>query len=124
MVLSFTSFAALAYLSVLTMAAKYSQTDSITGSKFLSEFTVEAISDPTHGRVYVSELFLSYGHFSDSLCRNYVSASTAKSQNLTYASGNTFVMRADYKSTLSSSGAGRNSVRMQSNKQYTTAVMV
>ncbi|KAF9567184.1 2 beta-glucanase [Agrocybe pediades] len=106
MVFSFRSLVALAYLSAFTMAAKYSQTDSITGSGFLNAFTVEAMSDPTHGRV------------------NYVSASTAKSQNLTYASGNTFIMRADYKTTLSSSGPGRNSVRMQSNNQYTTAVMV
>ena len=50
--------------------------------------------------------------------RNYVDQATALAQNLTYASGNTLVLRADYKSTLTESGPGRNSVRIRSNKSY------
>jgi len=50
--------------------------------------------------------------------RNYVNAATAAAQNLTYASGDHFVLRADYKTTLGSGGAGRNSVRLKSNRQY------
>jgi hypothetical protein len=41
-------------------------------------------------------------------CRNYVNQATALAQNLTYASGNTLIMRADYKTVLSASGPGRN----------------
>ena len=56
------------------------------------------------------------------ICRNYVDQSTALAQNLTFASGDTFIIRADHTTTLSSSGPGRNSVRLQSNKQYSTHV--
>lgn len=49
---------------------------------------------------------------------------TAKSQNLTYASSDHFVLRADSKTTLSPSGLGRNSVRLSSNKQWGTSVLV
>lgn len=56
--------------------------------------------------------------------RNYVDQGTAQSLNLSYASGNSFVMKADSTTTLSASGPGRNSVRIQSNKQYTTSVVM
>ncbi|KAH9478613.1 putative glycosidase C21B10.07 [Psilocybe cubensis] len=95
-----------AYTTASALAATYSQTDSHIGSDFLNAFSLEAISDPTHGRV------------------NYVDAGTAASQNLTFTSSNTFIMRADFKKTLDPNGPGRNSVRMMSNKQYTTSVMV
>ncbi len=49
---------------------------------------------------------------------------TALAQNLTFYSGDHFVIRADHKTKLSSSGPGRNSVRLQSNKKYTTHVTV
>jgi hypothetical protein len=55
-------------------------------------------------------------------CRNYVDESTARAQNLTYASSDTFVLRADDTTTLSPSGPGRNSVRLLSNNAYTTHV--
>lgn len=93
-------------LITLVDAATYSRTDSIVGSGFNSAFTYQAIPDPTNGRV------------------NYVNAQTAASLNLTYASSNTFILRSDFTTKLSSSGPGRNSVRIQSNKQWTTAVMV
>ncbi|KAF9066759.1 2 beta-glucanase [Rhodocollybia butyracea] len=90
----------------LVLGVSYTQSDSITGTGFLNSFSYQAIADPTHGRV------------------NYVNAATAASQNLTYASGNHFVLRADYHSVLNPSGPGRNSVRIQSNKQYETSVMI
>lgn len=55
---------------------------------------------------------------------NYVDAATAASENLTFSSGDHFVLRADYKKVLSSSGPGRDSVRLESKKQYTTSVTV
>ena len=58
------------------------------------------------------------------LFRNYVNAATAASLNLTYASGDTFILRADSTTVLSASGPGRNSVRIQSNKAYTNSVMM
>ncbi|KAF8708398.1 glycoside hydrolase family 16 protein, partial [Rhizoctonia solani] len=99
------SLATLAAASV-ARAATYSVTDTFIGSSFLSGFTHEAIADPTHGRV------------------NYVDQSTAVSRNLTFASGNTFIMRADSTTTLNPSGPGRNSVRIQSRKQWSTHVEI
>ncbi|CAE6434589.1 unnamed protein product [Rhizoctonia solani] len=99
------SFMTLAAASV-ARAATYSISDTFVGSSFLNGFTHEAIADPTHGRV------------------NYVDQSTAQRLNLTYASGNTFIMRSDYTTTLNPSGAGRNSVRIQSRKQWSTHVEI
>ncbi|TCD67725.1 hypothetical protein EIP91_012025 [Steccherinum ochraceum] len=95
-----------ALLATHSLAKTYQQTDSHQGTGFLSSFSHQAISDPTHGRV------------------NYVDQSTALAQNLTYASGDHFIIRADHTTTLSASGPGRNSVRLQSNKQYTNHVAV
>ncbi|KAL0579258.1 hypothetical protein V5O48_002762 [Marasmius crinis-equi] len=98
----------LGFLSLLPLAlgASYSQRENIAGSGFNSAFSYQAIGDPTHGRV------------------NYVDANTARSQNLTFAGSDSFILRADFKNTLNPSGPGRNSVRIQSNKQYTTGVMI
>lgn len=62
--------------------------------------------------------------FANLNCSNYVDQATAVAQNLTFASGNTLILRADSKTTLSASGPGRNSVRIHSNKKYTTHVAV
>ncbi|KJA25440.1 glycoside hydrolase family 16 protein [Hypholoma sublateritium FD-334 SS-4] len=97
---------ALFNILVFVRGATYSQTDSHTGTGFLKSFTVESEADPTHGRV------------------NYVNAATAASLNLTYASGDTFILRADSTTVLSASGPGRNSVRIQSNKQFNNSVMI
>ena len=59
-----------------------------------------------------------------SLSRNYVDEATAQNLNLAYATSNTFIMRADDTTVLSSSGLGRDSVRIRSNNQYTTHVAV
>ncbi|KAF9528602.1 glycoside hydrolase family 16 protein [Crepidotus variabilis] len=89
-----------------TLVSAYSLVDNIVGTAFFNSFDWQAIADPTHGRV------------------NYVDQNTAKSQNLSYASADTFIVRADYKTVLSSSGAGRNSVRIRSKKTYTNHVAV
>jgi hypothetical protein len=86
--------------------ATYSLSDSVVGEGFYSAFSFEAIADPNHGRV------------------NFVDEATAQNLNLTYAASNTFIMRADDTTILSSSGPGRNSVRIRSNTQYTTHVAV
>ena len=59
-----------------------------------------------------------------SLFRNYVDEATAQSLNLTYATSNTFIMRANDTTVLTSTGPGRNSVRIRTNNQYTTHVAV
>ncbi|KAH8822653.1 laminarinase [Flagelloscypha sp. PMI_526] len=88
------------------LGASYSRDQQIVGTTFNSAFEYEAIADPTNGRV------------------QYVDKSTAQSLNLTYASGSTFILRADHTTVLSSSGAGRKSVRMRTLKQYSTHVAV
>lgn len=87
-------------------AAKYKLVDDFVGKDFLHGFEHEAIDDPTHGRVV------------------YVDEATALKQNLTYASGDSFVIRTDYKTVLDPDGPGRNSVRIRSKKTYTTHVAV
>ncbi|KDQ51417.1 glycoside hydrolase family 16 protein [Jaapia argillacea MUCL 33604] len=100
------AFAILASLVPAALAATYSLTDDYVGPNFLTGFTHQAIADPTNGRV------------------NYVNQTTALAQNLTYVSSDTIIMRADDTTVLSASGPGRNSVRIQSVKTYTTHVAV
>ncbi|THV04719.1 endo-beta-glucanase [Dendrothele bispora CBS 962.96] len=87
-------------------AATYSRTSSREGTDFLSAFEWQAIDDPTHGRV------------------RYVDQASALNQNLTFASGNHFILRSDYTNKLDPNGAGRDSVRIQSLHQYTTATLI
>ncbi|KAJ7624602.1 glycoside hydrolase family 16 protein [Roridomyces roridus] len=88
-------------------AGTYSRTENIVGSGFYNAFNFEAIPDPTDGRV------------------NYVDQATAQAQNLTFASDNTFILRADFKTVISdSSPTGRNSVRIRTNNAYTTHAAV
>ena len=49
---------------------------------------------------------------------------TSQNLNLTYASADTFILRADYKTHLDPSGPGRNSVRIKSQKTFTQHVAV
>ncbi|KAB5591108.1 Endo-1,3(4)-beta-glucanase [Ceratobasidium theobromae] len=100
------SFATIVAAASFARAATYTVSDTFIGSSFLTGFNHEAISDPTHGRV------------------NYVSQATAQSLNLTYASSNTFIIRADSTTVLSPSGPGRNSVRIISKKQWNTHVEI
>jgi hypothetical protein len=56
---------------------------------------------------------------------NYVDQATAIAQNLTYAHGNTLILRADHTTVIpASSTAKRNSVRIKSVKTYRTHVAV
>ncbi|KAG8880546.1 hypothetical protein FRB97_000716 [Tulasnella sp. 331] len=88
-------------------ATTYTIADSFIGPSFLTGFNWEAIADPTHGAV------------------NYVDQPTAISQNLTFTSSDTLILRADSTHTTNfPTGPGRNSVRIRSNKEYTTAVTV
>ncbi|KAF8636312.1 hypothetical protein AX17_003632 [Amanita inopinata Kibby_2008] len=93
-------------LAVPVFCVTYTLSSNIVGSDFYNTFDFEAISDPTHGRV------------------NYVNQATAVSQNLTFASTNTFIARADYSTVLNPTGPGRNSVRIRSKNTYTTSVVV
>ncbi|KAF8970935.1 glycoside hydrolase family 16 protein [Flammula alnicola] len=88
------------------LATTYSLTDNIVGSAFYSFFEWENIADPTNGRV------------------NYVDQSTSQSQNLTFASSDTFILRTDFTTVLNPNGAGRNSVRIKSTKTYTSHVAI
>ncbi|KZT67623.1 glycoside hydrolase family 16 protein [Daedalea quercina L-15889] len=74
--------------------------DTYIGQDFLDNWTFEAEADPTGGRVI------------------YVDQSTALADNLTYVSSDTLIMRVDDTTTLTSSDAGRNSVRIKSNTSY------
>ncbi|KAF9218745.1 glycoside hydrolase family 16 protein [Gyrodon lividus] len=87
-------------------AATYSVTSNLVGQSFLNAFSWQAIADPTNGRV------------------NYVSEATAQADGLVSVWGNQVVLRADSTTTLSPSGPGRNSFRLESNAQYTTHVAV
>jgi len=102
-----TYFLALASMVAPVLGGTYSRNQNIVGSGFYNAFQFQAIADPTHGRV------------------NYVNMATAQSQNLTFASGNTFIMRADAHTVISdSSSTGRNSVRLMSNSAFSTHVAV
>ena len=54
--------------------------------------------------------------------RNYVDQATSIKENLTFASQDAFILRTDFKTVLSSTGPGRNSVRIRSKKTFTTHV--
>lgn len=100
--------AALSALALLPAVhgATYSLKQNNVGTDFLKNFVHEAIADPTHGRV------------------TYVDQATATSLNLTFASGKTFIMRADHTTTLAASDSGRKSVRIKSTATYTTHALV
>ncbi|KAF5329984.1 hypothetical protein D9611_010460 [Ephemerocybe angulata] len=84
----------------------YALVEEYIGKDFLEGFNFDAIDDPTHGRV------------------NYVNSTIALQEQLVQAKGDSFVLRADSKTTLSPEGPGRNSVRLMSKNQYENAVMV
>ncbi|KZV88444.1 endo-1,3(4)-beta-glucanase [Exidia glandulosa HHB12029] len=87
-------------------SGEYSMTENWVGESFYDGWDFWANGDPTHGRV------------------TYVDGNTAKSQNLSVTTSDSWIMRADASSTLDPGGPGRNSVRVQSKKSYTTHVAV
>ncbi len=62
--------------------------------------------------------------FGSCSCRNYVSQATALKKNITFAKGDTLILRADHKTKLSANGPGRDSFRLMSKKTYTNHVSV
>ena len=50
--------------------------------------------------------------------RNYVDKAASIDSNLTYASSDTFILRADYTNVLEDSASGRDSVRIKSKKTF------
>ncbi|EKM57336.1 glycoside hydrolase family 16 protein [Phanerochaete carnosa HHB-10118-sp] len=101
-----TSFVILASCVSRALAATYTLSDSYVGAAFLTAWRHQVISDPTHGRV------------------NYVDEATALAKNLTFASDDTLILRADDTTVLDPNGLGRDSVRIQSVKNYTTHVAI
>ncbi|KAI0329692.1 hypothetical protein GY45DRAFT_1346372 [Cubamyces sp. BRFM 1775] len=103
-----TGIAALSLASLLTLSARahFVLTDAYIGHDFLQSWQWQTMDDPTHGRV------------------NYLSQADAMNQNLTYASVDKFIMRADSQNVVSPTARGRNSVRITSLKAYDEAVVV
>nr|VWO97482.1 Mixed-linked glucanase [Ganoderma boninense] len=94
----------LACVVASVLGTTWKKSDSYVGSQFLSGFDHVAIADPTHGRV------------------NYLDQATAVKKNITYAHGDTLILRADHTTTLSASGPGRDSFRLMNKKTYTNHV--
>ncbi|KAG2121768.1 glycoside hydrolase family 16 protein [Suillus clintonianus] len=104
--INFVSSIILAHAVTTTLGATYQRTSQLAGQTFLDAFSFQAISDPTHGRV------------------TYVSKSTAEADGLVSVANDKLTLRADHTTTLSSSGSGRKSFRIQSNSQYKTHVAI
>jgi len=96
---------ALCFAARSALAVSYAVTDTFQGTDFFNDFTYETAADPTHGLV------------------EYVSLQTAQSLGLATVSGNNFILRAD-DTTVLTNGAGRKSVRIQSNKQWDNHVSI
>ncbi|KAH7100895.1 glycoside hydrolase family 16 protein [Auriculariales sp. MPI-PUGE-AT-0066] len=84
----------------------YVESANIVGDAFFDAFNWQAIADPTHARV------------------NLTDQATARALNLSYTSRDSFVMRMDATTVLDPAGPGRNSVRIMSKANYTTHVAV
>ncbi|KAH0832128.1 family 16 glycosyl hydrolase [Lanmaoa asiatica] len=82
----------------------YSKSVDVTGAGFYDEFRFDNSADPTHGRV------------------TYVDQQVAQEYNLTYATDDIFIVRADYSTYLMPSDPGRKSVRIISYRQFSTFV--
>ncbi|PIL25507.1 hypothetical protein GSI_12432 [Ganoderma sinense ZZ0214-1] len=97
----------LAYLLTAVLAGTWNECDSYSGKSFLSGFNHMAIPRP-HPRPSVR-----------------LSPKRPRSKkNLTFAKGDTLILRADHTTKLSASGPGRDSFRLMSKKTYTNHVSV
>ncbi|KAI0820011.1 concanavalin A-like lectin/glucanase domain-containing protein [Trametes gibbosa] len=103
-----TALAALSLASILIISASahFVLTDEYIGRGFLQSWNWETLDDPTHGRV------------------NYLSQTDSLNENLTYATDNKFIMRADFNNVVSPASRGRDSVRITSQRAYDEAVVV
>ncbi|KAI5118460.1 hypothetical protein M0805_006279 [Coniferiporia weirii] len=97
---------ALLALFAPTALCQFNLKDNFVGKEFLTGFDWWTADDPTHGRV------------------NYVDQNTALSKNLSFASEDVFVMRADSTNVVGASARGRDSIRITSHNSYTDAVIV
>ncbi|TRM66551.1 concanavalin A-like lectin/glucanase domain-containing protein [Schizophyllum amplum] len=93
-------------LAAVASATTYHASEAFQGDGFYTGFSFEAIPDPTNGRV------------------QYVDKATAQANNLTFATDDIFILRADRWTTLTAGGPGRQSVRIQSTKAYTNHISV
>ena len=124
--LSVSSVATFLWFANSALAGRYSLSDSIIGTQFYDAFSFQDIADPTKGTVFVS-FSLAMGADTDASgrsIRNYVDENTAKSKGLVRTTSNSITLRADDTTKLSANGPGRDSVRVRSNKSYTTHVAV
>ncbi|KAH9939824.1 putative beta-glucanase from glycoside hydrolase family GH16 [Amylocystis lapponica] len=96
----------LSLLVDISIAGTYTIEQNNVGSTFLDNFQWETFTGTPNGRA------------------NYVDKQTSLSQNLTFTSDDTFIIRADSTSVLSDSDPGRNSVRIKSNISLNTHVAV
>ncbi|KZV65238.1 glycoside hydrolase family 16 protein [Peniophora sp. CONT] len=94
-------------LSTVALAhgATYNIEDTYDGSTILDKFDFFTGNDPTNGP-------------------NYVSKSTAQSNDLVQISGSNFTLRADDQNVPSATARGRDSVRISSQKAYSTHVSI
>ncbi|KZT66400.1 glycoside hydrolase family 16 protein [Daedalea quercina L-15889] len=96
----------LAALAPAARAQLYTLADAYVGASFLSTWSWQTIADPTHGAV------------------NYVDLATAVAHNLTYATPDKFVMRADSTRVVANGTRGRDSVRILSDRAYADSLLV
>ncbi|KAI0032089.1 glycoside hydrolase family 16 protein [Vararia minispora EC-137] len=94
------------YILSTHAATVFFKQDEFIGTSFLDHFEWETFDDPTHGRV------------------NYVDRDTALQHNLSFATTNKFVMRADSWSIVPPGARGRDSIRISSRSAYDEAVFV
>jgi hypothetical protein len=92
------------YLKYATAA--YNPVDTYDHSNFFSSFNFFTGADPTHGFV------------------NYQSQSSAQSAGLINTNNNQVYMGVDHSNAVSTSSAGRSSVRVSSNKAYTHGLFI
>ncbi|KIK67120.1 glycoside hydrolase family 16 protein [Collybiopsis luxurians FD-317 M1] len=81
-------------------------TDRFIGQDFFTRFHWDTFDDPTHGRV------------------NYVNQEIAQATNLSYASSDKFIMRADSYAMVPPYSRGRDSVRITSNECWGDSIII
>ncbi|KAF2756401.1 mixed-linked glucanase precursor [Pseudovirgaria hyperparasitica] len=87
-------------------AASYRLVDTYDASNWFSKFTVENIADPTHGFV------------------NYLNQADAQRLGLYKTQNNQVYIGVDNTNVISTSGPGRNSVRIHSNPSYNHGLII
>jgi hypothetical protein len=118
------SLSTLTFLSVAghAFATSYSIADTYQANSFLSEFDFFTANDPTNGYVCAPSPCARRSVANLLFRSNYVSKADAIAQNLVQVSGNNFTLRADDQNVPSATARGRDSVRITSQKSYTTHV--